>query len=91
MPTAKIAEIANDDESPRQNFSSPPEGRAGKRKSFRASDLKRAIKTLQAVGINAVRVEIEPDGKIIVVSSAISTGTQDASLDNWLAHYARSA
>jgi len=58
--------------------------------SFRASDLKRAIKALQAVGINPGRVEIERDGKI-VISMGTATDVSDDPLNRWMARRAGSA
>jgi hypothetical protein len=61
-----------------------------RRSSFRASDLKRAIKALQAVGINPGRVEIERDGKI-VISKGTATDVSDDPLNRWMARRAGSA
>jgi hypothetical protein len=63
---------------------------SNRRPSFRASDLKRAVKALKAIGINANRVEIDTDGKI-VVTAATSTDVPDDSLDRWITRHAGSA
>jgi hypothetical protein len=52
--------------------------------------LKRAIKALQAVGINPGRVEIERDGKI-VISMGTATDVSDDPLNRWMARRAGSA
>jgi hypothetical protein len=57
---------------------------------FRATDLKRAIRALQSVGINPTRVEIEPDGKIVVINDG-AAAVSDNALDRWMARHADSA
>ncbi len=57
------------------------------RASFRAPVLKRAIKALQAVGFNPARVEIAPDGTI-VIAAVTANGGADDSLDRWMARHA---
>lgn len=58
--------------------------------SFRATDLKRAIRALQSVGINPTRVEIEPDGKIVVINDG-AAAVSDNALDRWMARHEGSA
>lgn len=65
-----------------------------KRKSqppFRASDLKRAVKALRAAGIRAARIEIEPNGKLVLISSIDESGNEGKPLDHWMASRARSS
>jgi hypothetical protein len=89
---AESAAAANDNEGHGQpNSSSSLRISTKERRSFRASDLKRALRTLQAIGISAKRVEIEPDGRIIVIVSAASSVVPDDALNKWLARHARSA
>jgi hypothetical protein len=71
---------------PRRSRSRQSNGRS----RFRASDLKRAVKALKAVGINANRVEIDTDGKI-VVTAATSTEVPADSLDRWMERHAGKA
>jgi hypothetical protein len=58
--------------------------------SFRATDLKRAVRALQSVGINPTRVEIEPDGKVVVINDG-AAAVSDNALDRWMARHADSA
>ena len=55
--------------------------------TFKQTDLLRAIRTSQKAGLSIARVEIDRDGKIVVVvgegnAKAESTATE---LDRWLA------
>jgi hypothetical protein len=52
--------------------------------------LKRAVRALQSVGINPTRVEIEPDGKVVVISDG-AAAVSDNALDRWMARHADSA
>lgn len=42
-------------------------------KSFRQRDLTRAIKAMRSAGLNVERIEVDKDGKIIVVSAKAET------------------
>lgn len=67
------------------------EGQDGRRRTVRASDLKRALKALRSVGMDALRIEIEPHGNIAIILTSTSADSQKGSLDNWLSTHARSA
>lgn len=41
-----------------------------RRAAFTKADLSRAVKGVKAAGVNVARVEIGPDGKIVVVAGA---------------------
>ena len=49
---------------------------------FRQSELSRAIKAVQGAGLHVGRIEIEPDGKIIV-STDVTLNTSDESKNEW--------
>jgi hypothetical protein len=54
---------------------------------FRQSDVTRAIKATKAAGENVERVEIGPDGRIIVIVGKATAPliVNDAKLEKWLA------
>lgn len=53
--------------------------------TFKQSDLTRALKATKAAGVNVVKIEIEPDGKMVVVLSdnKEDLGTADTSGNPW--------
>lgn len=55
----------------------------------RTADVKRAIKAVRSVGLNAARVEFEPDGRFAIVASLDKSASND-DLDSWIAKHARS-
>jgi hypothetical protein len=58
--------------------------------TFRQSDLTRALKAARAAGVK-VRIEIEPGGKLIVVSMDESEGNSvrvDDEVERWLGKHA---
>jgi len=57
---------------------------------FRQQDLTRALKGAKAAGVEVGRVEIEPDGKIVVFTAS---DAQEAStpLEKWKRDHARSS
>ncbi len=60
---------------------------ARERVSFKQTDVSRAMKGVAAAGAKVSRVEIEPDGKITVVTTEAddSASTAEASpLDTWM-------
>jgi hypothetical protein len=58
--------------------------------SFKEVDLKRAIRATMSAGIAVARVEIDKDGKIVIVTSAEVPQTLASDLDAELeAHEAR--
>ncbi len=46
--------------------------------TFRETDVKRAVKAVRAAGVEIARVEIQKDGRIIVVSGKPKETIQDA-------------
>lgn len=57
--------------------------------AFRQSDIARALKGARAGGLDVARVEIDPTGKIVVVTSRASAETESSSLEKWKANRAR--
>jgi hypothetical protein len=56
--------------------------------SFTQTELSRAVKAVQAGGVAVARIEIEPTGKIIIVSGAgIADSTERTPLEEWRAKY----
>jgi hypothetical protein len=52
-----------------------------KRLRFRQSDLTRATKALNAAGVEVARIEIEPDGRIVLITAR--GGRIDADTGIW--------
>jgi hypothetical protein len=56
---------------------------------FRQSDVTRAMRAVAAGGATVQRVEIEHDGKIVLVTSSTGNSNRDdMELDRWLANHA---
>jgi fructose/tagatose bisphosphate aldolase len=54
--------------------------------AFKETDVKRAIRAVQAMGLPVVKVEIGTDGKIVVVNALESAQEETRSaLDDWKA------
>lgn len=53
------------------------------RTTFRQSDVTRAIRAAQAVGLPVVGFEIAPDGRIVVLTATEGHDAADAALDGW--------
>ncbi len=52
--------------------------------TFKASDLKRAVKAVRAAGLSVERTEIETDGRIVLVHSRTKPADDaDRALDEW--------
>lgn len=49
---------------------------------FRQSELSRAIKAVEGAGLHVCRIEVEPDGKIVVLTDGRSNGTQQSNTEN---------
>ncbi|URW76421.1 hypothetical protein M9980_04155 [Sphingomonas donggukensis] len=56
-----------------------------KRATFRQADLTRAVKAVRAAGLDVARVEIDTDGKIVLVQSKETISDQMSPLDQWKA------
>jgi hypothetical protein len=54
---------------------------------FRQRDVTRAIRAVSAAGVGIVRVEIGPDGKIVVVTQQPAIRPQGDELDQELAEF----
>jgi hypothetical protein len=60
--------------------------------TFKQQDVTRALRATVAAGIEVQRIEIEKDGKIIVVTgNAGSTNEHATDLEKWKAKHARQA
>jgi hypothetical protein len=60
--------------------------------TFKQSDVTRALKGVRAAGIEVFRVEIDVNGKLVVITSAPSPDAgKDTDLDTWKAQRAREA
>jgi hypothetical protein len=62
--------------------------------TFRQTDVTRALKAARRAGFERVRVEIDQDGKIAIVTGGGADKTDVAgenSLDQWIAKHARQA
>lgn len=72
LPLGEFAErsdVSNDNACPLKPQERPelPRKPAYRNQTFRASDLKRVLKTIQIVGLNVLRLEIELTGKIVIL------------------------
>ena len=59
--------------------------------AFTKADLRRAIKGIQGAGVEVSRIEIQPDGKIVVVTERDCLSDKPNELDGWMAKRARSS
>jgi hypothetical protein len=59
--------------------------------SFRQGDVTRAVKAVAAAGVGVARVEIEPGGKIIIMTGVGERIESANPLDKWMADHAREA
>lgn len=50
---------------------------------FRQADLTRALKGAQAAGIEVGRVEIDADGKIVIVVASAGPAEPSSAFDQW--------
>jgi hypothetical protein len=57
---------------------------------LRQTDVTKAVKGLAAAGVAVARVEIEPNGKIIITTAA-GEQIEPAPLDKWMADHARAS
>jgi hypothetical protein len=51
--------------------------------TFRQTDLTRAVRAVEAAGMKVTRVEIDPDGRIILQSGG-APAVPSSELDGWL-------
>lgn len=52
---------------------------------FRQSTVTRAVKAVRAAGVGVERVEVEPSGKIVILTTSIEKpDTDDQALDQWV-------
>jgi hypothetical protein len=61
--------------------------RRTRRPTFRQRDLQRALTAAKAAGLDIVRVEVDPAGKIAIITAGGSDASSAATpLDAWLAN-----
>jgi hypothetical protein len=60
--------------------------------AFRQIDLTRALRAAKAAGIDIARIEIDPDGRIVIIAAGgPATANAGNALDTWLAKNARAS
>jgi hypothetical protein len=52
---------------------------------FRQSDLTRALKAAITAGLEVAAVEIDPSGKIVIMTGAKELASSASALDKWMA------
>jgi hypothetical protein len=52
---------------------------------FRQSELTRALKAAIAAGLEVAAVEIDPSGKIVIMTGAKELASSASALDKWMA------
>ena len=69
----------------------PTTAKSERPKTFRQSDLKRALSAAKSAGLEVKHVEIDPTTGRIIITTTAGSSTQPSStpLDNWLATHAR--
>jgi hypothetical protein len=55
---------------------------------FRQRDVTRAVKAVAAAGVTVAKVEVDKDGKIVVVVGEPGKAEVQNPLDQWIADYA---
>lgn len=58
---------------------------------FRQADLSRALKAAAAAGLDVGRVEIDPSGKIVIVTARDAAEQPTSEFDKWVNNRARQA
>jgi hypothetical protein len=58
---------------------------------FRQSDLTRALKAAISAGLQVASVEIDPSGKIIIMTGAKEPASPANALDKWMTEHADQA
>jgi hypothetical protein len=59
--------------------------------TFRQGDVTKAVKGLVAAGVQVARVEIEPTGKIVILTGTNEPVAPANALDKWMAEHADQA
>lgn len=54
-----------------------------RRAAFTKADLSRAVKGVKAAGVDVARVEIGPDGKIVVVAECVGSKAPATERNEW--------
>jgi hypothetical protein len=52
--------------------------------TFKKGNVTRAVKAVVAAGVDIARVEVGPDGKIVVVVREAAEMIEGSELDNWM-------
>jgi hypothetical protein len=50
---------------------------------FRQTDIVKAVKATKAAGLNVLRIEINPDGKIVVVPGHVGASADPVDVNEW--------
>lgn len=58
---------------------------ARKATAFTQAGIARAVKGVEASGAKVARVELEPDGRIVVVTAEAAATHPESPLDKWMA------
>jgi molybdopterin biosynthesis enzyme len=59
--------------------------------TFKQSDMVRAIKAAVAAGVEIARVEVDKEGKIVIIAGKPESKSAGNELDQWRANHARDA
>jgi hypothetical protein len=61
------------------------------KQAFKQSDLTRAIKGIRKANVQLKRIEIETNGRIVIVTADAKAPEEGRELDDWLKKHARQA
>jgi hypothetical protein len=59
--------------------------------TFKKRDVTRAVKAIEAAGLSVARVEVDKDGKIVIVPGRPELPTPQNDLDAWIDKHADAA
>jgi hypothetical protein len=55
--------------------------------TFRQQDVTRALRATRAAGVDITRIEIDPSGKIVIITEAEKEREISTPLDTWMAKH----